>query len=85
MSDAPLPQHDADRNPGPGASVDPASGGQHRDAARQRGEAGGRGEANERGAVPEPSRKQHGDALLDGSGSRQGQDVDPARDAAPHE
>jgi len=29
--------------------------------------------------------KQHGDALLDGSGSRQGLDPDPSRDAAPHE
>ena len=33
----------------------------------------------------QPPLKQHGDALLDGSGSRQGQDPDPARDAAPHE
>ncbi len=29
--------------------------------------------------------KQHGDALLDGSGSRQGRDPDPELDAAPHE
>jgi hypothetical protein len=29
--------------------------------------------------------KQHGDALLDGSGSRQGTDPDASRDAAPHE
>jgi hypothetical protein len=29
--------------------------------------------------------KREGDALLDGSGSRQGLDPDPARDAAPHE
>jgi hypothetical protein len=29
--------------------------------------------------------KQEGDALLDGSGSRQGLDPDPTRDAAPHE
>ncbi len=29
--------------------------------------------------------QQHGDALLDGSGSRQGLAPDPARDAAPHE
>jgi hypothetical protein len=30
----------------------------------------------------QPPLKQHGDALLDGSGSRQGRDPDPARDAA---
>lgn len=29
--------------------------------------------------------KQHGDALLDGSGSRQGSPPDPEMDAAPHE
>jgi hypothetical protein len=33
----------------------------------------------------QPPLKQHGDALVDGSGSRQGRDPDPARDAAPHE
>lgn len=33
----------------------------------------------------EPPRKQHGDALIDGSGSRQGSDPDPSRDAAPRE
>jgi hypothetical protein len=36
-------------------------------------------------ADPQPPLKQHGDALLDGSGSRQGRDPDPTRDAAPHE
>ena len=29
--------------------------------------------------------KREGDALLDGSGSRQGVDPDPSRDATPHE
>jgi hypothetical protein len=33
----------------------------------------------------QPPLKQHGDALLDGSGSRQGRDPDPARDAATPE
>ena len=41
--------------------------------------------ADDAAPVSEPPRKQHGDALLDGSGSRQGTDTDPARDAAPHE
>jgi len=36
-------------------------------------------------AEPQPPLKQHGDALLDGSGSRQGSDPDPARDAAPRD
>jgi hypothetical protein len=35
--------------------------------------------------VSEPPRKQHGDALLDGSGSRQGTAPDPALDAAPRD
>ena len=33
----------------------------------------------------QPPLKQHGDALIDGSGSRQGSPPDPERDAAPHE
>ena len=40
------------------------------------------------GASPTPSGpplKRHGDALLDGSGSRQGVAPDPALDSAPHE
>jgi hypothetical protein len=36
-------------------------------------------------AATQPPLKQHGDALLDGSGSRQGSPPDPERDAAPHE
>ena len=43
--------------------------------------------ATTHGDADDPQRplKQHGDALLDGSGSRQGNDPDPVRDAAPHE
>jgi hypothetical protein len=33
----------------------------------------------------QPPLKQHGDALLEGSGSRQGSPPDPENDAAPHE
>ncbi len=36
-------------------------------------------------AEPQRPLKQHGDALLDGSGSRQGSPPDPERDSAPHE
>jgi hypothetical protein len=36
-------------------------------------------------AEPQPPLKQHGDALLDGSGSRQGSPPEPELDAAPHE
>ena len=36
-------------------------------------------------SATQPPLKQHGDALLEGSGSRQGSDPDPAVDAAPHE
>lgn len=36
-------------------------------------------------AQPQPPLKQHGDALLDGSGSRQGTAPDPDLDAAPRD
>jgi hypothetical protein len=37
------------------------------------------------GAEARAPLKREGDALLDGSGSRQGVDPDPSRDASPHE
>lgn len=73
MSETPLPQHDADRTTGPGTTGEPGVDRVHR------------ARPEDRGAVAEPPRKQEGDALLDGSGSRQGRDTDPVRDAAPHE
>jgi hypothetical protein len=44
-----------------------------------------RATTHEDAAEPQAPLKQHGDALLEGSGSRQGRSPDPARDAAPHE
>jgi hypothetical protein len=44
-----------------------------------------RATTHEDAAEAQPPLKQHGDALLEGSGSRQGSPPDPARDSAPHE